>query len=63
MNGEGSLWSPLDPRESLLFIVWVADKYEISPSQAADRIVDLWNEDLSLLATWISSFRETCTPK
>lgn len=38
MSCEGSLWSPLDPRESLLFIIWVADKNEISPSQAADRI-------------------------
>jgi hypothetical protein len=59
----GRPWSPLNPHEAILFITWVADSNGIPPSQAADRIIDLWNEDRSLLAKWIASFRESLSLK
>jgi hypothetical protein len=59
----GRPWSPLSPYEAILFVTWVADSNGIPPSQAADRIIDLWNEDRSLLAKWIASFRESLSLK
>jgi hypothetical protein len=59
----GRPWSPLNPLEAILFITWVADSNGIPPSQAADRIIDLWDTDRSLLASWIESFRASLALK